>query len=162
MADESPYPYPTQPTQLEQLAGVAQQASPPPAPSSSSSIAAIAIYDNHGGLGHQRPPNPRKRKHEGYPPRGVDALTPEQLAKKRANDREAQRAIRERTKDTITTLEARIKQLETQEPYQDMQSIMKARDDALAENVELKKTIRNIMKLAQTGLSIDQENTCEF
>ena len=30
--------------------------------------------------------------------RGVANLTPEQLAKKRANDREAQRAIRERTK----------------------------------------------------------------
>jgi hypothetical protein len=41
--------------------------------------------------------------------RGVANLTPDQLAKKRANDREAQRAIRERTKNQIENLERRIR-----------------------------------------------------
>ncbi len=37
--------------------------------------------------------------------RSVSALTPSQLARKRANDREAQRAIRARTKERIDRLE---------------------------------------------------------
>ncbi|RAL61740.1 hypothetical protein DID88_002806 [Monilinia fructigena] len=51
---------------------------------------------------------PDERKSTG---RGVANLTPEQLAKKRANDREAQRSIRQRTKLQIETLETRIRDL---------------------------------------------------
>ena len=47
-------------------------------------------------------------------------LTPDQLAKKRANDREAQRAIRERTKGQIEGLERKIQELTSQQPYQEV------------------------------------------
>ncbi len=51
----------------------------------------------------------KRRKTAGSSSRGVANLTPEQLEKKRANDREAQRAIRERTKNTIGQLETKIR-----------------------------------------------------
>lgn len=76
--------------------------------------------------------------------RGVANLTPEQLAKKRANDREAQRAIRQRTKDTIDTLANRIKELESQQPYQELQKVAQERDRALQEVEELKKKLATI------------------
>jgi serine phosphatase RsbU (regulator of sigma subunit) len=43
--------------------------------------------------------------------RSVSTLTPAQLARKRANDREAQRAIRARTKEHIERLESEIDEL---------------------------------------------------
>ncbi|KAG8627113.1 hypothetical protein KVT40_004596 [Elsinoe batatas] len=133
--DPASYPYPVQ-SQLEQLAGAAQQASSPP---------------GNAEFGTQRPPNPRKRRADGTPAsaRGVANLTPEQLARKRANDREAQRAIRERTRNQIETLEARIKELESQQPFQEMQSALRTRDAIVAENEELKRRLQNIIILAQ-------------
>jgi len=132
MAEQhSPYPYPSPTTQLEQLAGAAQQESDTFTP--------------------QRPPNPRKRKADGTSSsRGVANLTPDQLAKKRANDREAQRAIRERTRNTIESLEARIKELESQQPFQELQNAMRSRDAVVAENEELKRRLASICALAQS------------
>ncbi|OTA70682.1 hypothetical protein K449DRAFT_428232 [Hypoxylon sp. EC38] len=46
--------------------------------------------------------------------RSVSTLTPSQLARKRANDREAQRAIRARTKEHIENLEREIEELRSQ------------------------------------------------
>lgn len=43
--------------------------------------------------------------------RSVSTLTPSQLARKRANDREAQRAIRARTKEHIEKLESEVARL---------------------------------------------------
>ncbi|KFZ05649.1 hypothetical protein V501_08158 [Pseudogymnoascus sp. VKM F-4519 (FW-2642)] len=43
--------------------------------------------------------------------RSVNRLSAAQLSRKRANDREAQRAIRQRTKDQIETLQEQVKQL---------------------------------------------------
>ena len=86
--------------------------------------------------------NTRKRKASGAPgSRGVANLTPEQLAKKRANDREAQRAIRERTKNTIEALERRIRELEGQQPFQELQRVVAERDRALAECEELRRRL---------------------
>lgn len=48
--------------------------------------------------------------------RSVSKLTPEQLARKRANDREAQRAIRQRTKEHIDNLEREIQELKSHTP----------------------------------------------
>ncbi|KAI9900124.1 hypothetical protein N3K66_004386 [Trichothecium roseum] len=47
--------------------------------------------------------------------RSVSTLTPAQLARKRANDREAQRAIRARTKEHIERLEAELDELRRQQ-----------------------------------------------
>lgn len=89
--------------------------------------------------------NGRKRKASGVPgSRGVANLTPEQLAKKRANDREAQRAIRERTRKQIEGLEQRIKELEGQQPFQELQRVVQERDRALAECEELKERLKAV------------------
>lgn len=89
--------------------------------------------------------NGRKRRATGVPgSRGVANLTPEQLAKKRANDREAQRAIRERTRNTIEGLERRIRELESQQPFQELQKVAQERDRALAECEELKRRLATV------------------
>lgn len=62
--------------------------------------------DGNGGVNGN---GDKKRRTGAGSSRGVANLTPDQLAKKRANDREAQRAIRERTKNTIEQLERKIR-----------------------------------------------------
>ncbi|KAF2839244.1 hypothetical protein M501DRAFT_905695, partial [Patellaria atrata CBS 101060] len=52
-----------------------------------------------------------KRRPSRAGTRSVSTLTAAQLERKRANDREAQRAIRQRTKDHIESLERRIQEL---------------------------------------------------
>jgi hypothetical protein len=52
-----------------------------------------------------------KRRPSRAGTRSVTTLTAAQLERKRANDREAQRAIRQRTKDHIESLERRIAEL---------------------------------------------------
>ena len=47
--------------------------------------------------------------------RSVSTLTPSQLARKRANDREAQRAIRARTKEHIERLERELEELKSRQ-----------------------------------------------
>jgi hypothetical protein len=113
--------------------------------------AAAALNNGHDAA-HVPTPNGsvtgRKRKATGAPgSRGVANLTPEQLAKKRANDREAQRAIRERTKNHIESLEARIKELESQQPFQELQRVLAERDAALAEVHELRAKIDTISQV---------------
>lgn len=82
-------------------------------------------------------------------PRGVANLTPERLAKKRANDREAQRAIRERTRTQIETLERRIEELTSQQPFQEIQAAIRERDAALEENVEIRKSLQAVLNIIQ-------------
>lgn len=98
------------------------------------------------------PPDPsqtvRKRK-AGCTTRGVATLTPDQLAKKRANDRDAQRAIRERTKTQIETLERRIQELTAQQPYQELQEVIRQKDAIQAENHELKRRLTSILHIIQ-------------
>lgn len=58
--------------------------------------------------------------------RSVSTLTPSQLARKRANDREAQRAIRARTKEHIDSLEREIEELRSQQNRdQTVQSLLR-------------------------------------
>jgi hypothetical protein len=76
-------------------------------------------------------------------------LTPEQLAKKRANDREAQRAIRERTKRTIEGLETKIRELESQQPYQELQAVIRQKNAIQAENEEIRRRLHSIVALIQ-------------
>ncbi|KAK7398152.1 hypothetical protein QQX98_012477 [Neonectria punicea] len=93
--------------------------------------------------------NPRKKKKMGPGSRGVANLTPEQLAKKRANDREAQRAIRERTKNQIETLERRIQELTSQQPYQELQAILRAKEAVEQENADIKRRLAGIVAMLQ-------------
>ncbi|KAI6778705.1 uncharacterized protein J7T54_007646 [Emericellopsis cladophorae] len=68
-------------------------------------------YSSPPGL--DRPQKKKKHIDIGHPKgtRSVSTLTPAQLARKRANDREAQRAIRARTKEHIERLEAELDEL---------------------------------------------------
>lgn len=106
-----------------------------------------------------------KRKFASSSSRGVASLTPEQLAKKRANDREAQRAIRERTKQQIETLERRIQELTSQQPYQELQVVIRQKDAIQAENDEIRRRLASVMSIIQpivgaqglTGISCSPE-----
>ncbi|KAJ6256758.1 hypothetical protein Dda_8625 [Drechslerella dactyloides] len=85
----------------------------------------IQDIDDAGSPGDQSPPGavtdgqtPGTPQSQGGQPkkktrsRTISSLTAEQLARKRAHDRDAQRAIRTRTKNQISALETRVKELE--------------------------------------------------
>ena len=91
--------------------------------------------------------NNKRRRTSGAGSRGVSNLTPDQLAKKRANDREAQRAIRERTKNQIDTLQQRIQDLTSQKPYQELQDAIRQKEVVQAENLEIKKRLEEVQGL---------------
>lgn len=73
--------------------------------------------------------------HEPTGTRSVSTLTPSQLARKRANDREAQRAIRARTKEHIERLERELDELRSHQSrdrtVQDLLRRNKALEDEL-------------------------------
>ncbi|KAF4821222.1 hypothetical protein CGCTS75_v011149 [Colletotrichum tropicale] len=101
----------------------------------------------------QPPAETGKKRKTGPGSRGVANLTPEQLAKKRANDREAQRAIRERTKNQIETLERRIQELTSQQPYQELQAVLRAKEAVEAENADLKRRLQAFITSIQPLIS---------
>lgn len=88
-----------------------------------------------------------KKRRTGASSRGVANLTPEQLARKRANDREAQRAIRERTKNQIDALHRRIRELEGQQPYHDLQHVIRSRDAVQAELHDVRKRLESAVAI---------------
>ncbi|KAL5377040.1 hypothetical protein PMIN06_011351 [Paraphaeosphaeria minitans] len=73
------------------------------------------VYDDHssGSERKQSTPGAKKRPSRAGT-RSVTTLTAAQLERKRANDREAQRAIRQRTKDHIEGLERQVRDLTAQ------------------------------------------------
>ncbi len=85
--------------------------------------------------------------------RGVTSLTPEQLTKKRANDREAQRAIRERTKNQIETLERRVQELTSQQPYQELQAVIRQKEAVQIENDEIRRRLSSALAVLEPILS---------
>jgi TolA-binding protein len=95
----------------------------------------------------------RKRRASTTGSRGIANLTPEQLAKKRANDREAQRAIRERTKHQIESLERKIRELQCQQPYQELQHVIRQKEAVEAENAEIKSRLTAILNIVQPILA---------
>lgn len=94
----------------------------------------------------------RKRKQSSLSARGVANLTPEQLAKKRANDRQAQRAIRERTKVHIDALEQQVRDLSSQKPILDLQTALRQNDSVQAENRELRQKLQAVMDVVRPAL----------
>ncbi|KAK0312395.1 hypothetical protein LTR82_013865 [Friedmanniomyces endolithicus] len=113
------------------------------------STAAAALSEGESSInGHSS----KKRKASGAPgSRGVANLTPDQLTKKRANDREAQRAIRERTRNNIAHLETRIRELESQQPFQELQRVLQQRDDAVRECEELRNRLATVASVVGTA-----------
>ncbi|KAK0635073.1 hypothetical protein B0T17DRAFT_483130 [Bombardia bombarda] len=105
--------------------------------------------DDGGGGG---PSNSKKRK-AGPGSRGVANLTPEQLAKKRANDRDAQRAIRERQKLRNEHYEREIRELKSQQPYQELQSVLRQKAAVEAELADIKSCLASMVALIQPILT---------
>lgn len=85
--------------------------------------------------------------------RGVANLTPEQLAKKRANDREAQRAIRKRTKAQIEALEKQVEELTSQQPHRDLQEALRQKQAIQAENEDIRRRLGSVMAILQPILN---------
>ncbi|KAK8006455.1 hypothetical protein PG991_012752, partial [Apiospora marii] len=139
-------------------------------PAESNASSPHPLRDNTSAPDDQR----AKKRKPGPGSRGVANLTPEQLAKKRANagiwrilhvanypvlryvDREAQRAIRERTKNQIEALEKRIRDLTSQQPYQELQAVIRAKEEVEAENADLKNRMASIVSLIQPVLRTPQ------
>lgn len=109
----------------------------------------LPYLPNHHGLSGST----KKRRPSGAGSRGVANLNPDQLAKKRANDREAQRAIRERTRTQIESLERKIQELTAQQPYQDLQHVMRQKEMVEAENEEIKKRLNSVFSILQPLLN---------
>ncbi len=99
-----------------------------------------------------------KRRLSATGSRGVTSLTPEQLTKKRANDREAQRAIRERTKNQIETLEKRVLELTSQEPYQELQAVLRQKEAVQTENDEIRRRLSSALAILQPILNTQSIN----
>lgn len=113
-----------------------------PVPPRAASIDVEGLLDNDKKLG-------RKRKLNSISSRGVANLTPDQLAKKRANDRQAQRAIRERTKCYIEALEQQVRDLSSQKPYLDFQEALRQNETIRSENAELRRGLKAAMDIIQ-------------
>ncbi len=56
-------------------------------------------------------------------------------------DREAQRAIRQRTKDQIGMLEKQIQELTSKQPYQELVFLQRAKEAVEQENAEIKRRL---------------------
>ncbi|MCJ1472658.1 hypothetical protein MMC13_001307 [Lambiella insularis] len=91
----------------------------------------------------------RKRLASVSGSRSTSSLRPDQLAKKRANDREAQRAIRERTKHHIENLEREIRELKSQQPYQELERIVRLKEAVEAELEDLKRRLATAFQIIQ-------------
>ena len=111
-------------------------------PERATSIDGAGLLDNGTTPG-------RKRKLNSMSSRGVANLTADQLAKKRANDRQAQRAIRERTKGHIEGLEQQVRDLSSQKPYLDLQAALRENELIRSENAELRQGLKAAMDILQ-------------
>ena len=122
-----------------------EDAKPSPSPRASSPSPPPPPTDTVSSV----PRSNKRRRGSPSRSRGVANLTPDQLAKKRANDREAQRAIRERTKTQIETLERTIRELTAQQPYQELQQVIQQKEAVEAENQDIKRRLLAVLDLIQ-------------
>ena len=79
--------------------------------------------------------------------RSVSTLTPSQLARKRANDREAQRAIRARTKELIERLQRELEESRGRENRDGMVRELLQKNKALEHEV---RTLREALDIGNS------------
>ena len=70
-------------------------------------------------------------------------------------DRETQRAIRERTKRTIENLERQIEGLTSQQPYQELQAVVRAKELVEQELAQVKQKLSNLVGVLQNIIGSD-------
>ncbi|PKS12182.1 hypothetical protein jhhlp_001480 [Lomentospora prolificans] len=97
-------------------------------------------------------PDSQKRRPQKKP-RSVANMTQEQRERKRENDRVAQRAIREKTKQRIAQLEAIIDQLKSSDHNKELQAAIQAKEAVEAENAEIKRQLAGITATLQQLIS---------
>ncbi|KAJ4333698.1 hypothetical protein N0V87_007454 [Didymella glomerata] len=115
-------------------------------------------YDGHSSESESRKMSGGKKRPSRAGTRSVNTLTAAQLERKRANDREAQRAIRQRTKDHIESLERQVRDLQTQlesSSSSKMIDIMRRNDELEQENAML----RARMGHGPSTLAVPEHNT---
>lgn len=87
-------------------------------------------------------------------------LSEAQLARKRANDREAQRSIRQRTREHIKSLEKKVKELEEQGQSSSMKRVLQRNCELEAERETLKSQLSLAISIPSTTPSELPEDTC--
>ncbi|TVY75865.1 hypothetical protein LSUE1_G006077 [Lachnellula suecica] len=97
---------------------------------------------------------PRKKGSRGGK-RSVTHLSKAQLARKRANDREAQRNIRQRTKEHIENLEKKVKELEDHNRSSSMDRVVKRNKELEAEVANLRAQIASHAHAQASPISPD-------
>lgn len=108
-------------------------------------------YASSGSEQPKKPGSSTKKRASRAGTRSVSTLSAAQLERKRANDREAQRAIRQRTKDHIDGLENTISELRrSQEVSEKTAQSTRQRNRELEEENSYMR-----MKLNEAGLAID-------
>lgn len=116
-------------------------------------------YDGHSSESESRKNmSGGKKRPSRAGTRSVTTLTAAQLERKRANDREAQRAIRQRTKDHIESLERQVRDLQTQlenTSSSKMIDIMRRNEELEQENAMLRVRIGH----APSTLGVPEHNT---
>lgn len=97
-----------------------------------------------------------KRRPSRAGTRSVSTLTTAQLERKRANDREAQRAIRQRTKDHIDQLERRIAELSaTNDTSAKLMHALQRNEELEQENVLLRSRLNHaVAAMSDNGMFI--------
>ncbi|KAI1826061.1 hypothetical protein F4861DRAFT_132270 [Xylaria intraflava] len=108
---------------------------PLPSLSSRNSSPVISNSEPNGNTMAKPAPSSSARVGKRKAIRSVSTLTPSQLARKRANDREAQRAIRARTKEHIENLEREIDELRSQQSRDQTVQDLLGRNRALEDEV---------------------------
>lgn len=101
-----------------------------------------------------------KRRPSRAGTRSVSTLTAAQLERKRANDREAQRAIRQRTKDHIENLERRVAELSARESASGkIDEIIQRNQDLEQENAILRQRLNHALAALGQGGYTDNNGT---
>ena len=134
-------------TAFEVLPPPPQVLPPPPPPPPSFSTPQVSAEASK--TPHPQQTTGRKRRSSTTGSRSVARLNPEQLAKKRQNDREAQKAIRERTRAQIEHLEKRIQEFSAQRPHQELQDVIRQKESVEAENKDIKQRLTSILSIVQ-------------
>lgn len=116
-------------------------------------------YDGHSSGSESRKQTPGSKKRPSRAgTRSVTTLTAAQLERKRANDREAQRAIRQRTKDHIDTLERQVRDLTAQldsGASSRMMDLMRRNEELEQENAVLRARLGH----AVSALAVPEHGT---
>ncbi|KAG9242121.1 hypothetical protein BJ878DRAFT_517102 [Calycina marina] len=122
--------------------------------------AAISARSSHSPIMEEQEveaEEPRKKGARGGK-RSVTHLSKAQLERKRANDREAQRNIRQRTKEHIEYLQGQVKELKEHSQSSSLEQALRRNKELENEVDQLRAQLREQISLAQTSRRASQEH----